>query len=147
MSRFLGGATVSLICRTLASIFTVIIRKIPRLFYLSTTRKKKRPTFGTIQPCQCLLSEKDVFKISLFVQDKTDTNLFILHSFFKPYHLITYLKFNIRSSTCQTDLCKFPVGVPVGVGGRGLRVVVTLISGLNGAKPLPFRRHIPIWLI
>ena len=40
VSRFLGGATVSLICRTLASIFTVIIRKIPRLFYLSTTRKK-----------------------------------------------------------------------------------------------------------
>lgn len=41
VSRFLGGATVSLICRTLASIFTVIIRKIPRLFYLSTTREKK----------------------------------------------------------------------------------------------------------
>ena len=45
VSRFLGGATVSLICRTLASIFTVIIRKIPRLFYLSTTRKKKTANF------------------------------------------------------------------------------------------------------
>ena len=31
-------------------------------------------------------------------------NLFILHSFFKPYHLITYLKFNIRSSTCVSSL-------------------------------------------
>lgn len=74
------------------------------ILFVNDKKKKKRPTFGTIQQCQCLLSEKDVFKISLFVQDKTDTNLFILHSFFKPYHLITYLKFNIRSSTCVSSL-------------------------------------------
>ena len=85
-----------------------------------------------------LLSERDVFKTYLFVQDKTDTNLFILYSLFKPYHLITYLKFKIRSSTCVRSLLECQWGWGEGSGSCCNPCLRPYNSDLNGQNPCLF---------
>ena len=78
VSRFLGGATVSLICRTLAGIyFHSNNTENPKTILFVNGKKKKTANFWNYSTMSAiisfdgnqntLLSERDVFKISLFV--------------------------------------------------------------------------------